>query len=64
MEAHRGDRLIVESKKVGQARRSGTVLRVEGNPVHQRLWVRWDDGHESLFMPSAGMSVEHPTKTR
>jgi len=56
--------MLVAGDKVGQARRSGTVLRVEGTSVHQKLWVRWDDGHESLFMPSAGMSVEHQPKSR
>jgi hypothetical protein len=58
MEARAGDRVVVEAKKVGQARRSGEVVRVEGEDGHQRLWVRWDDGHETLFVPSAGVIVE------
>ena len=58
MDARRGDRIVIESKRVGQGRRSGEVTRVEGEGDHQRLWVRWEDGHESLFMPSAGAHVE------
>ena len=62
MEAHKGDRLVIDSKKVGQARRVGEVLRVEGDSTHQRLLVRWDDGHESFFMPGIGMHIE-PKRT-
>jgi hypothetical protein len=58
VEAHKGDRLVVEGKKVGQGRRSGEVTRVEGQEGRQRLWVRWDDGHETMFMPSSGVRVE------
>jgi hypothetical protein len=58
MEAHKGDRLIVEGNKLGQARRSGEITRVEGSPDHQRLWVHWDDGHESMLMPGPGTTVE------
>ena len=45
MEAHKGDRLIIEGKKVGQGRRTGEVTKVEGSAAHRRLWVRWEDGH-------------------
>lgn len=59
MDARKGDRLVIEGNKLGQARRSGEVVRVEGKPTHQRLWVRWDDGHESLVMPGPGATVQH-----
>jgi hypothetical protein len=58
MDAKKGDRLIIEGTKLGQARRSGEVLHVDGAPEHRRLWVRWDDGHESLVMPGAGATIE------
>jgi len=58
MEAHKGDRLVIEGNKLGQARRTGEVVKVEGDPAHQRLWVRWEDGHESMLMPGAGARVE------
>jgi hypothetical protein len=59
MEAHKGDRLIIEGKRVGQGRRSGEVVRVEEGPDVQHLWVRWEDGHESLLVPGSGVRVEH-----
>ncbi len=58
MEAHEGDHLLVEGTKVGQGRRSGEVVRTEGDRDHQRLWVRWDDGHESLFVPGPGVKIQ------
>jgi hypothetical protein len=46
-----GDRIEVESEKVGSRTRAGVVTQVEG----QFLWVRWDAGGESMFVPSAGV---------
>jgi hypothetical protein len=45
-----GDRVLVESEKVGTLTRSGVVTAVEGRLVT----VRWDSGAESVFVPSAG----------
>ncbi|MDQ3946134.1 MAG: DUF1918 domain-containing protein [Actinomycetota bacterium] len=45
-----GDRVVVEAEKVGREPRTGVVLGVEG-PLIQ---VRWDNGGESSFVPSAG----------
>jgi hypothetical protein len=45
-----GDRVLVESEKVGSATRSGVVTAVEG----QLITVRWDSGSQSIFVPSAG----------
>jgi Domain of unknown function (DUF1918) len=53
--AKTGDRIVVESAHVGQARREGEVLEVmPGEPEHERqhYLVRWDDGHESIYFPS------------
>lgn len=51
-----GDRVVVESEKVGQDPRSGVVTGVDGTIVH----VRWDDGTETSFVPAAGsMKVIH-----
>jgi hypothetical protein len=58
MDVHQGDRLVIEGNKLGQARRSGEVVRVDGDSGHRRMWVRWDDGHESLFVPGSGVRVE------
>ena len=52
----KGDRVIVESEKVGVEPRSGVITGVHGTTVQ----VRWDDGHETTFVPAAGaMKVEH-----
>lgn len=45
-----GDRVSVESEKVGSATRSGVVTAVDG----RLITVRWDSGAESVFVPSAG----------
>jgi hypothetical protein len=58
MDAHKGDRIIVESNKVGGGRKSGEVLEViegSGGP-HYR--IRWEDGHESIMYPSTDAFVE------
>ena len=45
-----GDRVLVESEKVGAVTRSGLVTAVEG----RLITVRWDSGSSSTFVPSAG----------
>jgi Domain of unknown function (DUF1918) len=45
-----GDRVLVESEKVGSVTRSGVVSAVDG----RLITVRWDSGSESVFVPSAG----------
>lgn len=54
MEAKVGDRIAVESERVGQPTRVGKVLEVlsPGSAVHYR--VRWADDHETVFFPRAG----------
>ena len=45
-----GDRVVVESEKVGTLTRSGVVMAVDG----RLITVRWDSGSQSVFIPSAG----------
>jgi hypothetical protein len=45
-----GDRVLVESEKVGTVTRSGVVTAVED----RLITVRWDSGSESVFVPSSG----------
>jgi hypothetical protein len=53
VKAHTGDRIVVESERVSQAPRRGIVEEIlQDQPA--RLRVRWDDGHTSIFAPSAG----------
>jgi len=49
-----GDRIIVESERVGQPDRIGEVLEVTEAEYGTRYHVRWEDGHESDIRPSAG----------
>jgi hypothetical protein len=58
MEAHIGDRLVIDGEKVGQARRTGKVMGIQGDVAHPRLTVRWEDGHESLIVPGPGVRLE------
>jgi Domain of unknown function (DUF1918) len=52
--ANVGDRIVVESERVGTPSREGEILEVieTANGAHYR--VRWEDGHETGFWPSAG----------
>jgi len=49
-----GDRIIIESEKVGQAAREGKILEVIESDYGARYRVRWEDGHESEIRPGAG----------
>jgi hypothetical protein len=57
MDAHIGDRILVESRKVGSGRKMGEVVEViqGGGGPHYR--IRWDDGHESIVYPSTDAFV-------
>jgi hypothetical protein len=44
------DRVCVDGRKVGQARRYGVVQAVN----QTLLTVRWDDGTTSTFVPTGG----------
>jgi hypothetical protein len=49
-----GDRIIVDSQKVGIAERQGEILEVIPHDYGTEYRVRWDDEHESSFRPVAG----------
>jgi len=64
MRAHAGDRIVVETERVAQPPRRGVVEEVIAEEP-PRLRVRWDDGHTSVFCPSAGVArIEAQKKTR
>jgi hypothetical protein len=52
--ANVGDRIVVESERVGIPSREGEILEVIGSPTAPHFRVRWEDGHEGGFWPSAG----------
>jgi hypothetical protein len=67
MKARAGDELIVKGQHVGDADRRGVIIEVGGKDGGPPYLVRWSDGHESSFFPSAGTVVEHiplPADTR
>jgi len=60
-----GDRIVVESERVGQATREGEILEVIEASYGTRYRVRWDDGHESTVRPAAGSArIVSAPKTR
>ena len=49
-----GDRIVVESEKVGTKVREGVILEVVEHAYGVEYRVRWDDEHESRIRPAAG----------
>ena len=52
--AEPGDRIEVESEKVGTPARGGEILEVTESPHGPSFEVRWDDGRRTGFRPAAG----------
>jgi len=59
MKAQVGDELTVRGRHQGDGDRCGTILRVAGEDGAPPYLVRWRDGHESVFFPTAGTEVRH-----
>lgn len=47
-----GDRIVMDSDKVGVPARQGEILAVTPHPTHTEFRVRWDDGHVSEIRPT------------
>jgi hypothetical protein len=63
MTARAGDLIVVESERVAQAPRKGVIEEVlQEQPA--RFRVRWDDGHTSIFTPSAGAAKLEAKKAK
>jgi hypothetical protein len=56
-----GNRIIVESQRVGQLEREGEILEVMQTSVSVRYRVRWNDGHESTLTPAGGAARVVPS---
>jgi hypothetical protein len=54
MELKVGDRVEAESESTERAPRAGIVEEVLQGEASPRYRIRWDDGHESIYSPSAG----------
>jgi hypothetical protein len=60
MDAEVGDRITVESNRVGGGTRSGEIVEVVAAESGYHYRVRWDDGHETVFFPASGVAtVQH-----
>jgi hypothetical protein len=62
MTARAGDRIRIESQRVGQKVREGEIVEVIDHPTGPSYVVRWDDGHESELRPAAGGARILPAK--
>jgi Domain of unknown function (DUF1918) len=56
MDAAVEDRIVVESERAAQSGRAGVIEEVLAQDP-PRFRVRWDDGHTSIFAPSAGVAM-------
>jgi hypothetical protein len=55
MEGQPGDTIVIESERAAQPGRAGTIEEVlQAQPA--RFRVRWEDGHESIVSPAAGVA--------
>jgi len=54
MEFKVGDRVEAESESTERPPRAGVVEEVLKGEPSPRYRIRWDDGHESIYTPSAG----------
>jgi len=63
MKVTEGDHLVIESERVGQSPRTGTIEEVLSlDPL--RVRVRWENNRESTITPNAGAArVEHSTRS-
>jgi len=60
MQASIGDKITVHSRRVGEPGRHGVITelrRADGSPPYV---VRWEDGHEVVFYPSADCTISRP----
>jgi hypothetical protein len=55
-----GDRIVVESDKVGVHAREGEILEVIPHDSGTEYVVRWSDGHESSIRPHGGTARIEP----
>lgn len=62
MKADVGDELVVKGRHVSDEDRTGVVIEVHGDDGAPPYLVRWEDGHESTFFPSADTLVTHHPK--
>jgi hypothetical protein len=55
-----GDRISIDSNKVGIPRREGEILEVIESPSGAHYRVRWADGRETDIHPAGGSALIIP----
>jgi len=60
--ARKGDLIVVNARAVGGSPREGEIIEVIEGELRVRYRVRWNDGHESLFAPGAGVARIEPAR--
>lgn len=61
MHAEVGDEIVVRGRHVGDEDRKGVITEVHGEGGAPPYLVRWENGHQSVVMPSSDSLVErHP----
>jgi uncharacterized protein DUF1918 len=55
-----GDRVAAESESTDRPARTGVIEEVVEADPKPRYRIRWDDGHETIYSPSAG--ALHPVE--
>jgi hypothetical protein len=59
MQAVLGDKLVVLGRHVDDEDRTGVIIEIHGENGSPPYLVRWSDGRESVFFPSADSRVQH-----
>lgn len=59
MKAEVGDEVVVRGRHTGDGDRAGVITEVRGQDGAPPYLVKWKDGHESTFFPSADTMVTH-----
>jgi len=59
MRAEVNDELVIRGRHVGDEDRKGPIVEVHGDQGGPPYLIRWEDGHQSVFFPSADTLVEH-----
>lgn len=59
MHAQIGDRVVIHGRAVGSPNRTGEVIGTKGSEETPLLVVRYDDGHETILLPSTDCEILH-----
>jgi hypothetical protein len=59
MRAEVGDEIIVRGHQVGDEDRRGVIIEVHGEGGAPPYLICWENGHQSVLVPSSDSVVEH-----